>query len=251
MEYDNFLIILAVGYLVGSIPFGLILTRIFGYGDIRKIGSGNIGATNVLRTGNKFLAVATLILDGLKPIIALAIFYYFIGKSNIFRFITLTPTNESWGYKAQIPYCGTIPYANIGCLKEDMSFYYSTYNNSILLMLLFVVIGHCFPIWLKFKGGKGVATGLGGILFIAPVSGVAACIVWLLIAFATRISSLSALMAFAIMPYVTWICYGYSAGMMSFLISILIFYRHKENIKRLINGTEPKIGEKKNAAPEA
>ena len=120
-----------------------------------------------------------------------------------------------------------------------------------MMIGLGAVIGHCFPIWLKFKGGKGVATALGVLLAAVPYAGLAACLTWLIIAKITKISSLSALVAMAIAPIITLIFYGVPAAIICLLITALMFYRHKENIKRLMNGTEPKIGEKKDAAPKA
>jgi glycerol-3-phosphate acyltransferase PlsY len=187
---------LPLGYLIGSIPFGLILTKLFGYGDIRKIGSGNIGATNVLRTGNKKLAALTLLCDSLKGALAV----YFLSSPDFAK----------------------------------------------MQMGAFIVLGHCFPVWLKFKGGKGVATALGVLLAAVPYAGLTACLTWLVTAKITKISSLSALVALAIAPIITLIFYGTYAALICVLITALIFYRHKDNIKRLLNGTEPKIGQKKN-----
>lgn len=187
------------GYLLGSIPFGLVLCLLAGYGDIRKIGSGNIGATNVLRTGNKFLAALTLILDSSKGAIAVLLAAYFFDKHAMFG-------------------------AALGA-----------------------VLGHNFPVWLKFKGGKGVATTLGTYLALAWPVGLACCATWLVCALLTRISSLSALIALAMAPiYVA--AFGdrhmiYLIG----LISLIGWIRHRENITRLLNGTEPKIGKKKAA----
>ena len=187
------------GYLLGSIPFGLVLCLLAGYGDIRKIGSGNIGATNVLRTGNKFLAALTLILDSSKGAIAVLLAAYFFDKHAMFG-------------------------AALGA-----------------------VLGHNYPIWLKFKGGKGVATTLGTYLALAWPVGLACCATWLVCALLTRISSLSALIALAMAPiYVA--AFGdrhmiYLIG----LISLIGWIRHRENITRLLNGTEPKIGKKKAA----
>ncbi len=247
--FDNFPYFIIIAYLIGSIPFGLILTKIFGYGDIRKIGSGNIGATNVLRTGNKLLALATLILDGLKPVIAIFIIYHRKLKYSHFYY-GVVPSNGSWIY-SPIPKPSCPSSSNLGHILCDVTppFYLENFANITFLLILFLVIlGHCFPIWLKFKGGKGVATGLGGLLFLAPMAGAVCCAIWVITAVTKRISSLSGLVSFAFAPLVVWIFYGYSGGIACLLITALIFYRHKDNIKRLINGTEPKIGEKKDAA---
>lgn len=183
------IVTLVLGYLIGSVPFGLILSKTFGLGDIRKIGSGNIGATNVLRTGNKKLAALTLILDAAKGAFAV-----FVGS----------------------------------------------YDGAI-----FAVIGHCYPVWLKFKGGKGVATALGVFLAATPFSGLAACAMWLAVAFTTKISSLAALIALLTAPIVTYFIYGAEPAAIALLITALVWWRHRENIKRLLNGTEPKISFKK------
>ena len=190
---------LVVGYLLGSIPFGLLLTRLAGLGDIRAIGSGNIGATNVLRTGNRGLAAATLLLDGAKGTLAVVLF------------------------------------AKLG-------------PNAGIAAGLAAFVGHVFPVWLKFKGGKGVATALGTLLALNWEVGVLACLTWLVVAFVFRLSSLSALLAIALAPV-----YAYFLGTMPQVwfgvgIAILVWIRHHENIRRLLKGQEPKIGRKKPAA---
>ena len=186
----------ALSYLLGSIPFGIVITRALGLGDLRKIGSGNIGATNVLRTGNKPAALATLILDAGKGGIAVLIARALVGPD-----------------AAQV--AG-----------------------------LFSFLGHLYPVWLGFKGGKGVATFLGTLLALAWPAGLAACATWLLTALISRISSLSALVAAALSP--VWLTLlGYEE--MSFLaiaLAALIFVRHQANIARIRAGTEPKIGKK-------
>lgn len=210
----------AAGYLLGSIPFGLVLCFMFGYGDIRKIGSGNIGATNVLRTGNKILAALTLILDSSKGAIAVLAIPYLL-----------------------LPDCATYdcPIGNCGpCYPHDA-------KHMMFGAALGAVLGHNFPVWLKFKGGKGVATTLGTFLALSWPVGFACCATWLITALISRISSLSALMALALAPiYVA--AFGdpkmiYLVG----LISLIGWIRHKDNITRLLAGTEPKIGKKKEA----
>ena len=205
----DYILFLLGGYCIGSIPFGLVLSRLAGYGDIRKIGSGNIGATNVLRTGNKALALATLILDSGKGIAAIALIFAF---------------NE---YLC----CGTSP----------------EFRASVRLFVgLGAILGHCFPVWLKFKGGKGVATTLGTLLAAVPLVGLIACGTWMLTALISRISSASALMAMAVAPVAAFFLYGLIPAIIAFLIAALVWIRHKDNIKRILNGTEPKIGKKKN-----
>ena len=208
MTYDlNYVVLSAIflfGYFLGSIPFGLILTKISGLGDIRKIGSGNIGATNVLRTGNKKIALLTLLLDGSKG--AIAIYLITIFLHSFFK-------NDF----------------------NKIEFYLCTVAVS-------AVLGHCFPIWLKFRGGKGVATGFGVILSLNLYIGIVALLIWVFIAKVFKISSMSALIAYFLIPvlmfyYETEYIYFLS----SFIISLVCFVQHRENIKRLINRSEPKI----------
>lgn len=203
-------------YLVGSIPFGLLLTKLSGYGDIRNVGSGNIGATNVLRTGNKFLALATLLLDGSKGALSIYLFYFLLP------FLTNKP----------------LP------LLDNNS---HTYLYALILGM-FAIVGHCFPIWLKFKGGKGVATSLGTLLAAIPYVGIFSCVTWLLIAYFFRYSSLAALTALAVTPFVSFYFYGRESAIVCLFIASIVWYRHKDNINRLALGSESKIG-KKNSSP--
>lgn len=184
------------GYLLGSIPFGLVLCFIAGYGDIRKIGSGNIGATNVLRTGNKPLALLTLLLDVSKGGVAVLIGWHF-GAGYAFG-------------------------AALGS-----------------------VLGHNFPIWLKFKGGKGVATTLGVFWALSVPVGFAASLTWLVAALIFRISSLSALIAMALAPYYVYMVGDIKQIYLIGLLSLITWMRHHQNIRRLIKGEEPRIGDKK------
>lgn len=188
-----FLIALVGGYLSGSIPFGLLLTKAAWLGDIRKVGSGNIGATNVLRTGRKGLAAATLILDGLKGAVAVLLARYFLGDQDLV--------------------VGTA-----------------------------AVLGHLFPVWLGFRGGKGVATGLGVLLAAAWPVGLACCAVWLVAAKLLKMSSAAALTAFAAAPLFALVLSNADHALMALLIAVLVFWRHEENIRRLLAGTEPRIG---------
>jgi acyl phosphate:glycerol-3-phosphate acyltransferase len=188
---------LAGGYLLGSVPFGLVLTRLAGLGDVRQIGSGNIGATNVLRTGHKGLAAATLLLDGGKGAAAVLI-------------------AKMWG--------------------PDMA----------LVAGFGAVVGHLFPVWLGFKGGKGVATTLGVLLGLSPLLGAASCIAWLVVAFVTRYSSLAALVAVAAAPLVSWFLLAdLQMVELTAALAVLVWLRHHENIRRLLTGQESKIGGKK------
>jgi len=186
---------LAIGYLLGSIPFGLILTRSAGLGDIRSIGSGNIGATNVLRTGNKGLAAATLLLDGLKGTAAVIM---------------------CWRWGAE------------GAMAAALGAY----------------LGHCFPVWLKFKGGKGVATFLGVLLGLHWPTMVATALIWLGMTAAKRYSSLSALVASACAPLVLVAFGRYEMASLTLVLTALIWIRHRTNIGRLIAGQESRIGAK-------
>ena len=208
MTYDlNYLFLGSIfifGYFLGSIPFGLLLTKISGLGDIRKIGSGNIGATNVLRTGNKKIALFTLLLDGGKGAVAIYLIKIILPKvfDNNFTMV---------------------------------EFYEFT-------VAISAVVGHCFPIWLRFRGGKGVATGFGVILSLNLNVGIVALLIWVLIAKVFKISSMSALIAYFLIPvfmfyYETEFIYFLS----SFIISLICFFQHRDNIKRLINRSEPKI----------
>ena len=214
--------LLLPAYLIGSIPFGLLLTKFFTKVDIRSIGSGNIGATNVLRTGNKKLALLTLILDGVK---------------GAFAVLVLTPF---------IPPSGSTVSCTIGsACGVDLPYYESFYYQMPLILCLCAVIGHVYPVWLKFKGGKGVATTLGVLLAAVPWAGVAACVTWFVIAVIFKISSLSALTAMVVAPVVVFFVYGAMPAGICVLISALVFWKHRENIKRLIAGEEPKISFKK------
>ena len=187
---------LAFGYLLGSIPFGVIFTRMAGLGDIRKVGSGNIGATNVLRTGRKELAAATLVGDALKGTAAVVLAALW------------------WG-----PQLGTI--AALGAF-----------------------FGHLFPVWLGFKGGKGVATFIGVLLGLKPLAALIFAGLWLALAFTTRYSSLSALVASAASPIVLWLLGEPGMAAMAVILVALLWWKHSENIGRLLAGTEGKIGQK-------
>ena len=184
-------------YLLGSIPFGLVLTRLAGAGDLRQIGSGNIGATNVLRTGRRGLAAATLLLDGAKGAAAVLLAQHFAGQ-------------------------------NVAALAG-----------------LVAVLGHLFPVWLGFKGGKGVATGLGVLIAAHPLLGLSCGAIWIGVALALRISSASALVAFAAAPVLAAILQvPFALLAATTAIAALVFQRHRANIARLVAGTEPRFGAK-------
>ena len=190
-----YLAALCLGYLVGSIPFGLIIMRLFRLGDIRAIGSGNIGATNVLRTGNKLAAGLTLLGDGLKGTVVVL----FAAR---------------WGPETAI-------IAGLGAF-----------------------LGHCFPVWLKFRGGKGVATYLGILLGLHWPTMVLVALIWLASAAIFRFSSLSAVIASAATPPILYIWGHVQAAELFLLLTIILWFRHRSNIRRLISGTEGRIGAK-------
>jgi glycerol-3-phosphate acyltransferase PlsY len=193
----------AFGYLCGSIPFGLILTRLAGTQDIRSIGSGNIGATNVLRTGHKGLAAATVIGDALKGTIAVLAVHWYYGSE--FQY---------FARELAIP-------AALGAF-----------------------LGHLFPVWLKFKGGKGVAVYIGVLIGLFWPAAAVFCLVWVATAATSRYSSLSALVASFVTPIFLW-WFGHSAlASLTAVLTLLLFYMHRDNIRRLQVGTEGRIGEK-------
>lgn len=191
----------AVSYLIGSLPFGLILTKLAGYGDIRKIGSGNIGATNVLRTGNKKLAALTVFLDAVKGALPVMVCFSF----RLF----------------------------------DLAFFTS----------MAAILGHMFPIWLKFKGGKGVATSFGAVLLLCWPVGILGFATWLIVFFCTRLSSLSAICASIVIPAGSLALFFLTSDREDLLfryydfaiISFLVIVKHHSNIRRLLNGTEPRV----------
>jgi glycerol-3-phosphate acyltransferase PlsY len=186
----------AIGYGLGSIPFGMVLARLMGLGNLRDIGSGNIGATNVLRTGNKFAAALTLILDGGKGALAVLLARAFAGE------------------------------------------------DAVQLAGLAALVGHCYPVWLRFAGGKGVATLLGVLLALSWPVGVAACLTWLATAALSRMSSLAAIVAAGSSAlWMLVLCQGVGV-LLALLLTALILWRHRGNIARIRAGTEPKIGQK-------
>ncbi len=218
MEYA---LVALCAYLIGSVPFGLILTRLGGYGDIRDIGSGNIGATNVLRTGNKKLAIATLLLDTLKGVAA----------------VLIAGALVRWYLPDNLPE---------SCEGDCGEYVERVALTFMYLAGLFALLGHLFPVWLKFKGGKGVATTLGILIAIKPILGIAACGIWLLTAVITRYSSLSALVAVAAAaPLAHFLYHDANLTGLCGIVATLVFFKHRANIQRLLSGEEPKIGQKK------
>ncbi|WP_299908894.1 glycerol-3-phosphate 1-O-acyltransferase PlsY [uncultured Paracoccus sp.] len=193
----SILIWAVLGYLLGSVPFGLVITRALGLGDLRQIGSGNIGATNVLRTGNKSAALATLLLDAGKGAIAVLLARHFAGE------------------------------------------------DAALVAGAAAFLGHCFPVWLGFNGGKGMATFLGTLIALDWRVGLMCCATWALVALIARISSLSALISAAMAPVYAWALGKPQLMAAALFMTVLIFIRHKANIARLLDGTEPRIGAKK------
>jgi acyl phosphate:glycerol-3-phosphate acyltransferase len=195
LDAPYFLAALAFGYLLGSIPFGVILTRLAGLGDIRQVGSGNIGATNVLRTGRKGLAAATLAGDALKGTVAVLI---------------------AW----------------------------QGGPNTAVLAALGAFLGHLFPVWLGFKGGKGVATFLGCLIGLSPAAALAFAAIWIGVAVVFRYSSLSALVASAATPVVLWLLGERQMAEITAVMALLLWFKHRENIRRLRAGSEGRIGQK-------
>ena len=185
-----------IGYLLGSIPFGIVVARMMNLGNLRDIGSGNIGATNVLRTGNKKAAALTLIFDAAKGAVVLLLARNFAGE------------------------------------------------DAAQLAAVMAMLGHCFPSWLKFKGGKGVATFLGIMLAYSFPVGAACCVAWLIGAFGWRISSMGALVSASASTFLLVLMGGGSALFMGIFLTLMVFFRHRENITRIRLGTEPKIGAK-------
>ncbi|QFU16652.1 glycerol-3-phosphate 1-O-acyltransferase PlsY [Microvirga thermotolerans] len=191
----HLLIALVFGYLLGSIPFGVIFTRMAGLGDIRKVGSGNIGATNVLRTGRKGLAAATLVGDALK---------------------------------------GTVAVVVAGLWGQDLA----------TVAALGAFLGHLYPVWLGFKGGKGVATFIGVLIGLMPLAALIFALIWLSVAYLKRYSSLAALVATAATPPVLWALGEPKMAGVILILVVLLWWKHSENISRLVAGTEGKIGQK-------
>lgn len=217
------LLALLLGYVLGSIPFGLILTRKAGLGDIRSIGSGNIGATNVLRTGNKGLAAATLLLDVLKGTAAVFLAWLLVNALSAGGSLQAgTSVHTAAAPAAQFNWMQFIVQcAGIGA-----------------------ILGHLYPVWLHFKGGKGVATYIGVLVGLAWKIAAIFCAIWLVVAFTTRYSSLSALVASVVAPVAALLLGGWQLAAVTGLMSGMLIYKHEANIRRLLAGEETKIGGK-------
>ena len=184
----------AFGYLAGSIPFGILISKVLGLGDLRKVGSGNIGATNVLRTGNKLAAFLTLLFDFSKGLCAVLIARHFFGE------------------------------------------------DAVQISAASALMGHCFPIWLRFRGGKGVATFLGATIALSFIIGIICCFVWLFVAVVRKMSSLASLTSSASAPIAAIFLDHPNTILLLVLLMSIVFFRHKQNIDRIIKGVEPKIG---------
>lgn len=200
MYASDAILIFLGAFLLGSIPFGVLLARLFGLADPRTIGSGNIGATNMLRTGNKKVALLTLLFDALKGGLPVLFVQHLMGPSALQA-----------------------------------------------LAMLGAVLGHCFTPWLKFKGGKGVATALGGMLALNPFMGGGVCVVWLMVALLTRYVSLASIFAATSMAIFAFFLIGHAATCLLALVALLVLYKHRPNLERLRAGTEPKLGAKNHA----
>ena len=216
---STYIIVAIIAYLLGSIPFGYILVRVFTGADVRAQGSGNIGATNVARTGKKGLAIATLILDALKGAVAVVIGFQFGGS-------------EGYTYHRPIP---------ASAVHDSYSL--------MAIAALFAILGHMYPVWLKFKGGKGVATGLGVFLALAPKAVLIVLIFFLLIVGVTRFVSLGSILAAGVFPFAFYYLHPQHGTplIMTMIsgVSLLIIWKHRENIRRLVAGNENRLGTKK------
>jgi glycerol-3-phosphate acyltransferase PlsY len=225
---QTYIVVAIVAYLLGSIPFGYILMRLFRKQDVRTIGSGNIGATNVARSGAKGLGLATLVLDAAKGFVA-------VRMADILTYKPLTVTRswtDSAGYHAE--FTARDPHLFYLCLA---------------LAAVFAILGHMYPVWLKFKGGKGVATGVGVFLALAPMAVGIVLVIFIAIVWFSRYVSLGSIIATAAFPMLAWAIYHNSKAPVIFLAAAfaaaLIIAKHHQNIRRLLAGTEHRLGEKK------
>ncbi len=218
---STYIIVAVIAYLLGSIPFGYILVRVFTGADVRAQGSGNIGATNVARTGKKGLAIATLVLDAAKGFVAVIGAYYF---------------TERWTQNLMIKAAQGFDRTNL-------------YFDAAAIAALFAILGHMYPVWLKFKGGKGVATGLGVFLALAPKAVLIVLVFFLLIVAITRYVSLGSIVAAALFPFAFYYMHPQHGTPLILTmisgVSLLIIWKHRENIRRLVAGNENRFGAKK------
>jgi len=216
---QTYFIVAVIAYLLGSIPFGYILVRLFRKQDVRKLGSGNIGATNVARSGAKGLGIATLILDAAKGYAAVG-----ISEAYLYDAYPLTKT----------------------AISEELARHVSI---AVCIAAVFAILGHMYPIWLKFKGGKGVATGVGVFLALAPAAVGLVLVLFLVIVWFSRYVSLGSIVATAAFPVLAWLLYRNSKAPVIFLAAlfadVMIIAKHHQNIRRLLAGTEHRLGEKK------
>ena len=227
----TYVVVAIIAYLLGSIPFGYILVRIFRKQDVRTIGSGNIGATNVARSGAKGLGIATLILDAAKGYAAA-----WIGAMAIaYKWVVIPGYDLNW--------------------TNLMHSYHANGHGYVIegMAALCAILGHMYPVWLKFRGGKGVATGVGAFLEIAPIAVGIVLLIFIITVWLSRYVSLGSIIATAVFPILACLIYrhGYSANFFSFVVAFFIIYRHKDNIRRLLNGTESKFGSKKQTEARA
>jgi acyl phosphate:glycerol-3-phosphate acyltransferase len=215
---QTYIIVAIIAYLLGSIPFGYILVRLFRKQDVRTLGSGNIGATNVARSGAKGLGIATLILDVAKGYAAVAISDQFLEHG-------VVGTTEVW--------------------HNHLHYLYAAYS----VAAVFAILGHMYPVWLKFKGGKGVATGVGVFLALAPMAVGLVLVVFIVIVWFSRYVSLGSIIATAAFPLLAWVLYRNSKAPAVFIAAafaaFMIIAKHHQNIRRLLAGTEHRLGEKK------
>ncbi|HUR36592.1 MAG TPA: glycerol-3-phosphate 1-O-acyltransferase PlsY [Terriglobales bacterium] len=223
------IIIASVAYLLGSIPFGYILVKLFLKQDIRTTGSGNIGATNVARSGNKGLAIATLLLDAAKGAVAV-----------LWAGYKFSEMAGNWYLNNQVRFLAS-DFEFVGGPAPDLTF--------LAVAALFAIIGHCFPVLLKFKGGKGVATAIGAFAVLAPKAALIALVCFFLVFAITRYVSLASVFSAAVFPFLLLWLGPFSRKELIFLLlcaaaSLLIIFKHHGNIRRLIAGTEPKFGRK-------
>lgn len=223
MHVSDCILIILISFAIGSIPFGVLLAKAFGLADPRTIGSGNIGATNMLRTGRKDIAALTLVLDALKGVVPILLAWQFFSVDESHTYGCFNPSGGG---------CGPV-----WVLDSKLA----------ALAMLSALIGHCYTPWLKGKGGKGVATALGGAFALSWPVGIAFCCSWLLAFLFTRWVSVASIVGLAVIPLVTWLRLDGTTALITAIAAAIGIWRHRENIKRLRAGTEPKMMGKKHA----